>query len=107
MIKNDVQLLKKEIQNSDIYKEYTSLKMQIGKSNDIKNLKKELNLLKQELTKNVSNKEIHSSLKEEYIKKQKQYDNHPLIQNFNYIKEELYEELNLIKEQINPWFLQL
>jgi hypothetical protein len=30
-----------------------------------------------------------------------------LIQNYNYIKEEFYQELNLVKEQINPWFLQL
>jgi cell fate (sporulation/competence/biofilm development) regulator YmcA (YheA/YmcA/DUF963 family) len=102
MIKRDVQLLKKEILNSNIYKEYSSLKMQIETSQELKDLKRDINLLKQEMTKNINNSEAHALIKKQYLEKQNEYDNHPLIQNYNYIKEEFYQELNLVKEQINP-----
>ena len=102
MIKRDVQLLKKEILNSDIYKEYHSLKMSIDTSLEIKTLKKEMNELKQNMTKSINNGELHSFYKKEYLEKLKKYENHPLIQNYNYIKEELESELKFIKEQINP-----
>ena len=46
-------------------------------------------------------------LKEKYIEKKKQYDNHPLIQNFNYIKEELYEEIKLIRKLLSNAFVVL
>ena len=100
MIKRNVKLLKKEIENLDIYKEYVSLKMQIEKSEFLNDLKKKINNLKQNLTKNIYNEEKHNSLKNEYNEKLNEYNNHPLIQNYNYIKEELYNELNLIKEQL-------
>ena len=41
MIKRSVRCLKKEILNSDIYKEYHNLKMQIESSLEINELKKE------------------------------------------------------------------
>ena len=99
MIKRDVRLLKKEILNSNIYKEYSALKLQIETSLELKQLKKEINELKQLMTNNVNN-ESHQSFKQQYLAKLEEYENNPLVQNYNYIKEEFSEELNLIKEQI-------
>ena len=99
MIKKDVRLLKKEILNSDIYKEYSSLKLQIESSNKLKELKKEINELKQLMTNNINN-ESHKVFKEQYLAKLEEYENDALIQNFNYIKEEFSNELDLIKEYI-------
>ena len=99
MIKRDVRLLKKEILNSNIYKEYSSLKLQIETSLHLKTLKKEINELKQLMTNNINN-ESHQLFKQQYLAKLEEYENNPLVQNYNYIKEEFSEELNLIKEQI-------
>ena len=99
MIKRDVRLLKKEILNSNIYKEYSSLKLQIETSLHLKTLKKEINELKQLMTNNINN-ESHQAFKQQYLAKLEEYENNPLVQNYNYIKEEFSEELNLIKEQI-------
>ena len=101
MIKRSVRCLKKEILNSDIYKEYSSLKLQIETSLHLKALKKEINELKQLMTNNINN-ESHNEYKKQYLAKLEEYDNNPLIQNFNYIKEEFSDELNLIKERIEP-----
>lgn len=102
MIKRDVKLLKKEIVNSDIYKEYSLLKAQIEASEEIKSLKKQLNELKQNMTNHINDNDSHALYKKQYLETLKKLDNHPLIQNYNYIKEEFMNELNEIKEQINP-----
>ena len=95
MIKKDVQLLKKEIQNSDIYKEYSSLKLQIESSNKLKELKKEINELKQLMTNNINN-ESHKVFKEQYLAKLEEYENDALIQNFNdlYSREKLFKSIS-------------
>jgi cell fate (sporulation/competence/biofilm development) regulator YlbF (YheA/YmcA/DUF963 family) len=101
MLKYNIKKLEKSLQNSYIFKEYKELKDKIEGNKTLILLKKEINKTKQEITKNVLKDEIHSSLVEKYNRLNNEYNNHPLIQNFEYIKEEIQNELNFIKEKIN------
>lgn len=101
MISRNIKSLRKTLQNSTIFQEYYNLKEQINRSEELKKIKKKLNELKQLLTKNVNNRELHSLYSKEYESVLNEYNNHPLIQNYEYIKEEVKNELNFIKEQIS------
>ena len=107
MLKHKIKKLAKTLQNSTIFNEYSKLKEEIENSEVLKNLKIEINNLKKELTKNVRNEEKHNELATLYNQKVEEYETHPLVQKFNYIKEEYENELLFIKEKIAEWLSQL
>lgn len=82
-------LLKKELDDTPLIKEYKSLKEIISNSEEIKELKKQIIR-----SKNEGRNSDHTFLLEKY-------NNHPLIVNFENIKSELNEYLKELVSVIN------
>ena len=83
------QELKDELDKLPLFQEYKSLKKEIEESSEIKALKKEI-----VRAKNENRLDDHKALL-------KEYDNHPLVANFNIIEEEVKNYLKQISEILN------
>jgi len=83
------QELKDELDKLPLFQEYKILKKELDESSEIKTLKKEI-----VRAKNENRIDDHKALL-------KEYDNHPLVVNFNTIEEEVKNYLKQISEILN------
>lgn len=90
-----VENIKKELGEYECIKEYRKLKALIDKDEYIKNLKIEIDNAKKNLVHEIRDIYSHSVAKDHYLSLKKQFDEHPLIKNYQIVKEECY---NLLKE---------
>lgn len=86
--------VKEQLFNEPEVKEYFDLKSQIKANEELINLDKNIKDLQRELCKNPTN----SELTKKYQDALKIYNSHPLIINFNRVREEVNDLLRMIKE---------
>lgn len=87
-IDESIQNLKTALNNDELIKQYLALKEAIENSNELKELKDNI------LSLNKANKINEMKVMKEV------YDSHPLIVNFNALKEDVMELLNEIKDEL-------
>ena len=98
-IKNDIDLLFNEIEGSDLYKNYLSVKAQLIKNNEIMELIGEIKRY-QKILVNSKDKVIEKEIIILYDK----LNSFPLYQSYLYILEELNNELSGIKNIFENYF---
>lgn len=90
--------VKEELLNDPSVKEYFRLLSLIENDSDLMKLNEEMRLHQRLMSENVSNDEIYFKEKELYESLSKEYENNPLVVNFNYIKEDVKDLLSEIEE---------
>lgn len=100
-IKLKIKKLRKSLYKKTIFVEYFRLKRIVLNDNSINKIKKELNSCKKKLVKSsiVSNKDYDINLSN-FNSLNNLYNENPLIENYNLVKEEVFNELNYIKEHL-------
>ena len=83
------QELKKELDNLPLFIEYKRVKNLVENSNELEDLKKSIALAK-----------LHHE-DEEHKRLLNEYNNHPLIVNYDALKNEVYDYLSQISEIVN------
>ena len=97
-IENQVQKVKNLLLEEPLVKEYLSLKEQLKNDTYIKELNEKINNAKKNMVKNSSDKVLFEQYKAEYESLENEYNNYPLIVNYNSTSEELGDILVKIKE---------
>lgn len=94
--------LSKSMQNEPILKEFLELKDQIAKDSDLKDLKENISKVEKEMNKaKVENRlEDYSLLKEKYELLNKEFNENPLVMNFNNVSEEAFDLLKQVEESL-------
>lgn len=90
--------LKEQLINEPIVKEYFRLLSLIENDEQLSILDKEIKLHQKLMSTNMNNDEIYFKEKEIYESKLNQYNNHPLIINFNNTKDEVASLLQQIEQ---------
>lgn len=89
--------VKDSLYNQKEVEDYFALKAAIQNNEALQELEKEINFTKRQLTLSINDEEKHRAIKERYLSLKSQYENHPLVQNFYIVKEELYDLLMQMK----------
>ena len=89
--------LKEELFNLEEVKAYFKLKNEIENNEELISLTKEISHLQRMMTLNIDDYEKHLDYKTQYEICLKKYNNHPIIVNFENVKEEVYQILTSIK----------
>jgi cell fate (sporulation/competence/biofilm development) regulator YmcA (YheA/YmcA/DUF963 family) len=82
-----------------LVKEYFAQVDLINADTPLLNLSDEVKKLQRLMTLHIKNKDLHQKYKEEYEKKLNEYNSHPYVVNYNYLKNEV-ENLLLQMKQI-------
>lgn len=88
-LKKRISAVKKELHMSFQVENYLLVKKQISQDNELKIVSANLKKKQTELVKNLNNESIHNSIKREYDELQKFYNEHPLVQNYESLRDEL------------------
>lgn len=100
LIKHYINKLKKEILKQNNVKEYLFFKSKLN-DNDLKTLQNQVKIAKKDLVKStVLNKDSGESLSK-YNELNNQYNENPIIENYLYLKDDVYNDLYQIKELID------
>ncbi len=101
-IKNEIDELFDELEESKLYNDYVVIKNKLENNNEIMNLISEIKRLQKIATNN------HDEVIEKEIKKlYKRLESYPIYQSYLIIKDELEEELFEIKEQFGNYFKEI
>lgn len=92
------QFIKKVLDQEEV-KQYLLLKEEINSSSEINSLQDKIKVAKKELALSFGTKEQQVK-KENFLALQNEYDNHPLIVNFNVVKEEVSYLLSKIEDSL-------
>lgn len=84
---------KSELYQSQEVKTYFALKEAVEKDEELQELLGQLRNLQKEMTLAVMDEEKHQKLKQRYLIVKKQYDDHPMIQNYKNVREQVYQLL--------------
>ena len=76
---------------------YFALKSAIENNEGLQSLENEINKAKRQMTLSIDDKEKHQQMKERYLSLKSTYENHPLVQNFYIVKEQVYDLLMQMK----------
>ena len=98
-IEKEIDSLFDELENTDLYKKYLKVKIQLENDKDIMDL---INEIKRYQKIGTNNKDKSVELKIKELKKE--LESYPLYQSYLIIKEELEEELFGIKETFEKYF---
>ena len=101
-IKEDINNMFDEFEETNLYKSYLSVKEQLEKNEEINNIIKDIRRL-QKIATNNKDSVIEKELKELYEK----LESYPLYQSYLIIKEELNNELFMISNQFDKYFNEL
>lgn len=93
-VANALSKVKEQLFNEPEVKEYFYLKSQIQNNEELLGLDKNIKDLQRKLCKNSKNKDLI----DEYRSALNSYNSHPLVVNFNRVKEEVNDLLRMIKE---------
>ena len=100
---NDIQCkideLFNELEETKLYKDYVKIKKQLEEDKDINNLINEIRRY-QKIATNNKDESVENRLKELYTK----LESYPIYQSYLNIKEELENELYIIKENFELYF---
>ena len=88
------------LNDNPLVKEYLTLKKQIEESDELKSLREQIVIHEKAMTQNMSDDDVYFNEKEIYEDLKSEYDNNPLIVNFNNVSEELSSLLNEIKDTL-------
>lgn len=101
-IKNKIDTLFDNLEKTDKYKKYVKIKKQLESDKEIMDL---IDLIKryQKVLANNKDKDIENKLKELYLK----LESYPIYQSYLIIKEELENELFMIKETFSKYFEEI
>lgn len=92
--------LKEELFSLEEVKSYFKLKDEIDNNAELVLIKEKITSLKQEMTLNIDLDDKYFKAKEEYELLLKKYTEHPLIHNYEVVKENVYSILMEIKKII-------
>lgn len=93
--------LKVSLYSSEEFKEYFNLAEQIKNNKELQEILKNKKFFQQL---DVQNHEQDEYTHSQYLFYSEQYSNHPLIQNYNSIKRDVYELINYLKQELSLWF---
>lgn len=90
--------IKSDLYNSELFKEYFSVCNEIQNNDEIQEIIKNRRFFQQiDIQNRLKDKYIH----EEYNRYLSLYNNHPLIQNYNFLKEQVDECIATLKEKLS------
>lgn len=95
-LESQLEKLKDTLFNQECVKTYFSLKSQIEQNAELNELREKIKFHAQEMTKNMENDEIYFKNKELYEKVLNEYNEHPLIADYNVV----FEEVNSLLKQL-------
>ena len=101
-IKEDINNMFDEFEETNLYKSYLSVKEQLEKNEEINNIINDIRRM-QKIATNNKDSVIEKELKELY----KKLESYPLYQSYLIIKEELNNELFMISNQFDKYFNEL
>lgn len=84
----------------DLVKDYFKQVELINADEALLNLSDEVKKLQRMMTLNIRNKKLHADYKKQYEQKLIEYNSHPYIVNYNYLKNEVEDLLNQMKKII-------
>lgn len=87
--------------SQDKVKQFFILEKQINESNEISALRDNLKLAQKQLALSISDEKEHSLCLERYQLAKRNFDENPLICNYNVIKEYIYNDLTALANRIN------
>lgn len=93
-----LQDLVEEIHGLPLVKTYWQLHKEIEENDALKKMKQEMQKWQRQMTLHLSDLKEHQFAKENYERLQNEYQMHPLIQNYQQVKEEVQDLLFQIKE---------
>lgn len=94
--------LNEYICNLEIVKEYQILEKQIQADEKLKKLDQEIKALQKRIMKEKSQRDEQAQSTIDYYEQRKsEYENHPLVVNYLYCKDEVNQLLQYINDQIN------
>lgn len=93
-----LQDLVEEIRKLPLIKTYWQLHKEIEENVALQNMKQDMQKWQRQMTLHLSNPKMHQQAKENYEHLLQEYQNHPLIQNYQQVKEEVQDLLFQIKE---------
>lgn len=83
-----IRQLKVDLMQEKCVQEYFKLKEKIDEDEQLILLRKKIDEVKQNMSKNALDKEKYNHYKNEYVALEKQYNQHPIVFNFNEAKDE-------------------
>ena len=95
-VEKKLDIVKDELYSNPLVLEYFRLKKAIEEDKDLMDLDKKIRTLQKELC--YKNKKENIDNNEAYLALKNRFDNHPLVINYNKVKEEVLNLLNEIKE---------
>lgn len=101
-ITKKIDILFDELEKTDTYKDYISVKNQLENNKDIKKIIEDIKRY-QKIVVNNKDKSVENKLKELY----KKLDDYPIYQSYLDIKEDLEYELKMISDTFSSYFEKL
>lgn len=94
------QLLKVKdlILNNEVVIEYFKVKEEIKNNKYLMDLNEKVRLSQKEMSLAINDEKLYTIKKEEYLNLYNEYHNNPLINNYEYLKDEVYNLLSQIKD---------
>jgi len=99
--------LKEELFSLEEVKTYFSLKNEIENNAELTYFREQIAHFQRLMTLNIDLDEEYKMYKKEYEILLRKYQEHPLIQNFEIVKEDVYRILTEVKEIIEKYFITL
>ena len=84
-------------------KQFLLLKDELSKSKEIEMLKEEVKTSQKEMALSMGT-DLYQKKKDYYLAKKREYENHPLVVNYNTLKEEVDYLINELVDKIKAWY---
>ncbi len=95
-VEKKLEIVKDELYSNPLVLEYFRLKKSIEEDKELMELDKKIRTLQKELCYKNNKENIDNN--ESYMALKARFDNHPLVINYNKVKEEVFDLLNEIEE---------
>ncbi len=79
---------------------YFALEREINLSDEIESLQKRLRKTQKEMALAMNDEPLYQRLKSEYLDLRERLDTHPLVCNYNLLKEEIYQQLRSLESDL-------
>lgn len=86
--------------NQDDVRRYFALEKEINESSEIESLQKRIRTAQKAMALAMNDDPTYERLKAEYLDLRQRLDSHPLVCNYNLLKEEIYRQLKSLETEL-------